>query len=1629
MKESKNMELYFLNINNNLNKCLEIANNARKLGKDPEDKVDIPLASDMAERVEGLISSIAPDLVKTNMAKRIKELEKKYPPQSWEIALIIAEEVAKEKFLKFSTVKEAIEMGIRVGMAYSTSGIVAAPLEGFVEVKIKKRNDNKEYLAVHYAGPIRGAGGTAAAVSVIISDYVRIKMGFEKYDPNELEVKRIVREICDYHERITNLQYFPSEEELIFLIKNIPVEISGDPTEKIEVSNYKDLPRIETNLIRGGMCLVLAEGVAQKAPKLWKRLSKWKEDFDLDWNFLEPFLEIQKKIKSKDQVKEKKEKISPNYTYIADLVAGRPVLGYPMKPGSFRLRYGRTRTSGYSSAALNPATMWLLNNFIAVGTQLKLERPGKAAAITTCDTIDGPIVRLLNGDVIKINKEDEAKKIKDKVEKIIYLGDILFNYGDFSENNHILVPCGYCPEWWVLEVEKATVEMFGTLDLDKLSDFTEIDVEKLELAIKNPLKSKISLKSAINLSLKMNVPLHPNFLFFWKLLNKNELLQLTYFLENGNKNYIDNKLIKIVFKINDDLKNILEKLGVPHIVSNKEFIVVTSNDAKALLFTLNSDRILSIREKIKNSNLENLELLSEICGIKIKDKCGTFIGARMGRPEKAKMRKLTGSPHVLFPVGEEGGRLKSFQSAVSEQKIKSEFPIYYCSKCKKELIFPFCDECKIKTKKMYYCKDQGLTEKKICNDRSKAYSYRIKEIEIAPMFDKVIKQLKLKAYPDVIKGVRGTTNKDHIPENIAKGILRAKHGIYVNKDGTTRYDMTELAITHFTPKEINTSINKLKELGYIKDIYGKSLEKESQIIEIFPQDLILPKSENALEDSADKVLFNVANFIDEMLEKFYGLKPFYNFKDPLDLIGHLVIGLAPHISAGTVGRIIGFSETQACFAHPLYHAALRRDCFYYDTYIPIKKGNQWQIKQIGDEVEKLNPIEVVDDFGTKEIKVKGFKTIGVDGEVNIKNFTKHMPQKIIEIETMSGKKIKTTFNHKHIVKDKIKKSHELKIGDKLSLKYTSKILKNNIKKIDFFNYFYNEDWVMVRGLNKSNIKNYAKNYFSKKEFYNFYNRDSYPIKFLKYLKDEKIKIKEDYYYTAKRDHVKFPNYINIDENFLKLIGLYIAEGYSRKIDKKLYQVYIASNNIEIQNFIKKTMKEIFNINPSEKKTDRVTYSSRLLNYLFIDILKLGSSAYEKRIPNIFLNLPNKKLGYLLSGYFEGDGLVSSSDTRITFDTVSKGLLKDMDFVFSQMNIFVKNYEYESYPGNKVKEFYIKKKREIPLFKLTKGIIQSIFVNQFKKYINFISSKKKNILKNMKKAYRIKQEYDDNFIYDEIKSIKVLEEDFSYCLKVDEGKVIANSILTKQCDGDENCVMLLMDAFLNFSRQFLPDRRGSRTMDSPLVLTSKLVPSEVDDMAHGLDVVWNYPLEFYEAAENYKYPWEIKIDQIKHRLNTYKQYEEMGFTHNISNINKGVLISAYKILPTMEEKLKGQMNLAEKINAVEACDVASAVIQKHFLKDIKGNMRKFSQQQFRCVACNEKFRRPPLSGNCTKCSGKIIFTISEGSVGKYLEPSLSLARKYNVPPYLLQTLELTKRNFEALFGKDKEKQTGLGEWFE
>nr|MBI4156669.1 DNA polymerase II large subunit [Candidatus Woesearchaeota archaeon] len=946
------IEKYFQDIENKLNLAFSSAIKARSFGHDPVDYVEIPVAKNIAERIEGLISVIYPNIKNKGLSERIIELEKQYGAQNWRISFIISLEVANEKFCKFSNKKEAMEIGLRVALAYITNGVVSSPLEGFTRLEIKKRRDNKEYLALYFAGPIRSAGTTAVCIFVAVSDYMRRNMGYSVFDPNENEVKRFVTELHDFHERITNLQYLPTKEEIEFMVRHIPLQIDGEPSEDLEVSNYKDIDRVETNFIRNGVCLVIGEGLTQKAAKFYGRFLKLMDELGMgDWKFLEEFVSLQKKIRSKEKKKEET-KIEADYNYIKDLVAGRPILTYPLEVGGFRLRYGRARNSGLSSTCIHPATMIILNNYIGSGTQLKLERPGKSSTMAVCDLIEGPIVKINDGSVLLLDNAEDAEKYVNEIDEILFLGDILISYGDFFNRAHKLVPCGYNEEWYSLELEKI-----------------ENKNQIIKKIIDNP-NIKISGITAVELSKKFNVPLHPRYTYHWNDINKEQFSSLVnWFKEKVDKE--DKIILPFIYNLDYDVedkdpKRVMELLGIPHKIFHKEYVMIDADDA----YVLNNLNLS------KESDRENvLEIVNDISGIKVMDKSGTFIGARMGRPEKAKQRKLTGSPQVLFPVGSQGGKMRSVQSARKIGKVTADFAIYFCEKCDNKTIYPVCEKCDNKTARRYYCKVCDKEKDSLCKEHNSFGPKKI-DIDVNHYYDAALNRLNIEGYNDLIKGVRGTSNKESIPENLAKGILRSKHNLYVNKDGTIRYDMTEMAITAFKPREINLDLKKLKELGYTKDIYGNDIESEDQVIELKPQDIILPACDESLDEGADKVLFNVANFIDDLLINFYKLEGFYNLKKREDLIGHLVIGLSPHTSAGIVARIIGFSRLQGLYAHPLLHCMMRRDCVYPKTKLVYYDADKKQLfnEEVGGFVDGLiskgAKIKKIDSFGTVSVENK-----------------------------------------------------------------------------------------------------------------------------------------------------------------------------------------------------------------------------------------------------------------------------------------------------------------------------------------------------------------------------------------------------------------------------------------------------------------------------------------------------------------------------------------------------------------------------------------------------------------------------------------------------------------------------------
>ena len=1158
------MKKYFEIIQNQVNQCYDIAERARKKGYDPELEVESPQARDLAGRVEKLVG---PD----GVAEIIREAKKQGKSDN-EIVFQVVSDILDRKIGNIDSIELRVERAIRVGLAIKTMGVVSAPLEGISKILIKQDQQGNKYLSLYFAGPIRAAGGTTAALCVLIADFVRRKSKIPEYRATDGEVGRYVEEVKLYDRRV-HLQYPSSNDEIRFAVEHLPVEINGDSTEDEEVSAFRDLPRIETNKIRGGACLVLNDGVILKAPKLLKIANQMNLD---GWDWLADLKKIANKEKKKENEKEEpeEEKITPNYKYVADIIAGRPVFSHPSEIGGHRIRYGRSRNTGLAAGGLHPATMAILDDFVAIGTQLRIERPGKSSSICPVSSIEPPIVKLKGGDVIRVKSPKIAKEIRPKIEQILFLGDILFGFGEFAENNHKLVPSGYVEEWWALELEKAVQNR-------------DEDIEKFYI---NPFKNTPTAEEVVRICKKYNIPLHPRYLNFWGNITVKELLSLRECLIKG----FDESKDRIILENEENIKDILEKVFILHKVK----------DGKIIL----SKKMTHVYETIFDLHNKNIFKMSEtdtvftcfdkISPIKIKNKAPYYMGTRMGRPEKSERKSMKGI-HALFPLSDKVGNSRLVEKAmeIEEKKEdieknrdvninvaeKKKFRINIdvcrreCPTCGSTTIFNLCPKCKVHTELRSICEIckkrfpaiDPKEEKKCpqCGERLKSSSEAT--FNIKSYIKSTLKSLQL-PLPKKLKGIIGLTNQFKIPEPIEKGILRAKNDVLVYKTAEIRYDATDIPLTHFKPKEIGITIERLKELGYMNDYKGNPIQNDDQIFELKVQDLLLSY------DCAD-YMQKVANFLDDELEIFYKMERFYNIKNRQGLIGHLVVGLAPHTSAGIIGRIIGFSPARSIYAHPFWHAAKRRNC----------------------------------------------------------------------------------------------------------------------------------------------------------------------------------------------------------------------------------------------------------------------------------------------------------------------------------------------------------------------------------------------------------------------------------------------------------------------DGDEDGIMLLLDPILNFSRNYLPSKIGGR-MDATLVISTKLDPNEIDVEAHNIDTLFKYPLEFYEATEQYTSPNEIEsiMNLVKSRLGTSDQYENLGFNIPTEDINDGPLMTSYKTYESMDDKLDAQLQLAKIIKAVDAKKVASQILITHFNPDILGNLRKFATQEFRCVKCNTKFRRPPLSkeGKCPLCGNNIILTVNRGGIEKYIPRALMLCKNFNLDNYTVQRMELVKEYVESLTNNPKIRQQKLSDFF-
>ena len=1056
-----------------------LAEIAKQRGLDHKTFVEIPRASDLAGRTEKLLIE---HLEGYEVAEEIRTYLLTNDRET--TSILIAQSVARGFREKGYDLEKSIDVGLRVGLAVLTEAVLVAPLEGISEVRLLNNLDGSQFVSVHFAGPIRAAGGTAQALAVLIADMIRRELKVGHYQPTDPEVERVKEEFGLYR---GNLQYRPTPAEIDEIVRACPVMINGESTERIECAGYGHVRNIDEARIRGGVLLVIGEGMCLKAPKIQKHTGRLQV---AGWEFIAKFANRGKES-AKSNESFKSEKVPPITKFMDDIIAGRPVFGGPLQPGGFRLRYGRARPSGLAAASTNTTSMLALDDFITIGTQMKIERPGKACAVTPCDEAEGPWVVLEDGQFLRIDDPANYVPIRHQVKQVWDNGELVLGYGEFLENNKPLVPSGYSADWWASDIlenlttEKEVKELATILNLDRdalplgtpgLSP-EEAEDEAAQFWTRctwhqflRHLEPTWTQAKAIAIRFATSLP--PGHNPWFKDLPIEWLPSLLEVIQDsviepigtclhtskqaietiGAKPVKGDRQLRLKGAANawqarrlDDLEpeeisTMLDKkipgtshrpeapvfghtipegwalhqhgmvkagmmlLGLAHRHDGEDIVVTSGWEAMMEgfgfatestqplrtqdLFAQTQQRLVTLRQakQVLDEERSRLkELAKEKASIRIAAETGARqrglgiaetdqvgrqaeativdegpprpkeflaaqrledehavhgilvlvrkvsnlrwehsapvrIGCRMGRPEKAAPREMDPMAHALFPIDLNGGNQRLLSNALEKHTIRIQVGKRTCTVCKKPSPFLRCHHRASdaygegKVGETCYGRTEEVETESNARRRGEIQSIRIDEL----VEDACIR-MGLDRLPNQVKCMKTLNSRNQTPEAIEKGILRARYELPSFRDGTVRYDMSDVPVTHFRPREIGVPWKTLVSLGYTHDYRGVELSQDEQVLELFPQDFIVAKN-------AADFLLRTAQYVDELLVRFYGLEPYYNVATADDLVGHLICALAPHTSGGVLSRIIGWADCSGGYAHPMFHAAKRRNC-------------------------------------------------------------------------------------------------------------------------------------------------------------------------------------------------------------------------------------------------------------------------------------------------------------------------------------------------------------------------------------------------------------------------------------------------------------------------------------------------------------------------------------------------------------------------------------------------------------------------------------------------------------------------------------------------------------------------------
>ncbi|MEK6888113.1 MAG: LAGLIDADG family homing endonuclease [Candidatus Aenigmatarchaeota archaeon] len=391
-----------------------------------------------------------------------------------------------------------------------------------------------------------------------------------------------------------------------------------------------------------------------------------------------------------------------------------------------------------------------------------------------------------------------------------------------------------------------------------------------------------------------------------------------------------------------------------------------------------------------------------------------------------------------------------------------------------------------------------------------------------------------------------------------------------------------------------------------------------------------------------------------------------------------------------------------------------------DEPLLVRIGGEFKIASASEVVEYAEKFgkKIYDKDGKKKFVDADIKVCAFDKNYKIKEqkvsmVMRHPTNKVKEIMTSSGRRVKVTQSHSLFTNSygepEPTKTSELKIGDwialprKIEIETTNYVnvfeglMKNcpdNILKEFYIKSDKKTIREIINRISKPQLKEIVlklgyKNSWSDTKA-NWIAWNTIPIKVLKLtncnIDDLLFKIKigrrgSRHYYNST---------IGKDENFGFVMGLLMSEGsHSLFAPRKSYFISVSNKSKELLNHFMFCFEKSFGSHCASKcpmlgkdNVHELNVGYDTLSHLLTYVIGYKPcNAWDKELPYVILDAPEICVKSFLKSFRLGDGSVYIPKFRIRYHTSSKNLVNGLIFLLLRLGIFGRIYNYKKSEKN------------------------------------------------------------------------------------------------------------------------------------------------------------------------------------------------------------------------------------------------------------------------------------------------------------------------------------------------------------